>query len=76
MAINPHQACKEGEFGMTTKHARGGEMVGNFATPRFKQREFGVTTKHARRVEMVDHFSSPIMQARRVWGNNQACKEG
>ena len=34
-----------------------------------------MTTKHARRGEMGGHFSSPSMQARRVWGDNQACKE-
>ena len=91
-AISPHQACKEGEFEVTTKHARRGEMVGHFASQTFniqggvkclainphqacKQKEFGVTTKHAWRGEMVGHFTSPSMQARRVWADNQACKE-
>ena len=41
-----------------------------------KQGEFGVTTKHAWRVKMVGHFALLSMQARRVWGDNQACKEG
>ena len=76
-AINSHQACKEGEFGMTTKHARKGEMVGHFTSPSMQKQEvFGVTTKRARRGEMVGHFTSPSMQARSVWGDNQACKKG
>ena len=37
---------------------------------------FLLSTKHARRGEMVGCFASPSMQARRVWGDNQACKEG
>jgi hypothetical protein len=31
--ISPHQACKQGVFGVTTKHARRGEMVGHFTSP-------------------------------------------
>ena len=29
-AILPYQACEQGEFGLTTKHARKGEMGGHF----------------------------------------------
>ena len=33
-----HQACKEGEFGVTTKHAMRGEMVGHFNSPSIQGR--------------------------------------
>jgi hypothetical protein len=36
-AILPYQACKQGEFGVTTKHARSDEMVGNFASQSIQQ---------------------------------------
>ena len=74
-AISHHQACKQGEIRVTTKHARRVEMVGHLPHQACKQGEFGVTTKHARRVLLVGHFALPSMQVRRVWGDNQACKE-
>ena len=56
----PHLACKQGVFGVTTKHARRGEMVGNFTS----QRMVGHFT------------SQSIQLARVCWGDNLICKEG
>ena len=79
-AISPHHASKQGEFGVTTKHARKGEMAVKWRAilphQACKEGEFEVTTKHAMNGEMVGHFASPSMQARRVRGDNQTCKEG
>jgi hypothetical protein len=78
-AISPHQACKQGVFGVTTKDARRGEMVGHFTSPSMHSMQegvFGVTTKHAGRGEMLGHFTSPSMQARSVWGDIHASKKG
>ena len=47
-AISPHLACKQGVFGVTTKHAGRGEMVGHFS----------LTTKHAGRDELVGQARS------------------